>query len=145
MAPVFSRCIVCYMYVCVCVFCSPKEAIYEFSCVYLYRLRQWLVELVGSSRGDPVLQLHWVPNLSMKETAVYMNIKSEADRYVHVLVLCVVVCYLYIQTLLHRYSHSIHIQLKVDTVTVALVEGGTASCQMDKDKLLRILRHQVCL
>jgi hypothetical protein len=41
------------------------------------RLRQWLVELVGSSRGDPVLQLHWVPSLSMTETAVYLHIKSE--------------------------------------------------------------------
>ena len=36
-----------------------------------------------------------------------------------------------------------HVQLSVDTVTVGLVEGGTASCQMDKEKLLRILRHQV--
>ena len=38
------------------------------------------MELVGSSRGDPVLQLHWVPSLSMTETAVYLHIKSEGDR-----------------------------------------------------------------
>jgi hypothetical protein len=83
------------------------------------RLRQWLVELVGSSRGDPVLQLHWVPSLSMTETAVYLHVKSEGG------------------------GHSVNVQLSVETVTVGLVEGGTASCPMDKDKLLGILRHQV--
>ena len=41
------------------------------------------------------------------------------------------------------YSHSVQVQLAVDTLSVGLVEGGTATCQMDKDKLLRILRHQV--
>ena len=34
-------------------------------------------------------------------------------------------------------------QLKVDTVTVGLVEGGAISSHMDREKLLRILRHQV--
>ena len=40
-------------------------------------------------------------------------------------------------------SHSIRVQLKVDTVTVGLVEGGAISSHMDREKLLRILRHQV--
>ena len=46
----------------------------------LHRLQQWLMELVGSNRRDPVFRLHWVPDLSMTETTVYMNIQSEADR-----------------------------------------------------------------
>lgn len=38
------------------------------------------MELVAASKGDPNLQLHWVPSLSMTETAVYLHIKSEGER-----------------------------------------------------------------
>ena len=40
-------------------------------------------------------------------------------------------------------SHAVQVQLKVDNIVVHLVEGGSISFAVDKEKLLRILRHQV--
>ena len=40
-------------------------------------------------------------------------------------------------------SHAVQVQLKVDSIVVHLVEGGSISFAVDKEKLLRILRHQV--
>ena len=52
------------------------------------RLQQWLTELVGSNRGDPILQLHWAPSLSMVETTASISLSSEGIRSAECMCTC---------------------------------------------------------